>query len=144
MDLSETAMVENLNRRDGNNMGVLGEQPAQGGVVRSELTAVNLFRRLAPTHTADDNGPEEDNQEEDGHRPYYILITKEINTFMTVNTNRWLLCLEALILRINPGPEGLLPAEPAQQLIIGVLISAIMRTLRLLVGGGDPSMEPSV
>lgn len=141
MDLSVTAVVESLARSDGEAPGVPGKGPAQGAAVGAPLkaTAVNSFRPTAPADPeADDGGVE------GGHRPYYILTTKEVNAFVAADVNHWLLCLEALISRVDPGPEGLLPAEPAHQLVNEVLVSVITRTLHLLLSGNDPSMQPSV
>ena len=80
------------------------------------------FSRLGLDDTPDDDPHP--------HRPYYAFRTREINSYIGYDVNRWLIGLEALICRVDPGPGGLAPASAEQQMINGVMVTTIMRTLR--------------
>ncbi|KAI9851830.1 MAG: hypothetical protein M1824_002470 [Vezdaea acicularis] len=54
------------------------------------------------------------------------------------------MCLEALICQVNPGPVGLSPASAEQQMINGVMVSAIIRTLHSNLGQLEKSLQRSI
>ena len=87
-----------------------------------------------------------DESEADGtgrHMPYWVLATKEVNGFAAAELNRWLLCLEVLIERASVGHDGGLAASQEEQVINGVMVSALVRLLRMSTST-DPSLYPSM
>ena len=79
-----------------------------------------------------------------GHAPYWILPTKVVNGFLAGQMNRWMLCLEILSARAQASPEGILASSSEAQLIDGVLISAMLRLLRLSTGSFIASSQPGL
>jgi hypothetical protein len=77
------------------------------------------------------------------HLPFWVLPTKEVNAFAAAEMNRWLLCLEVLIGRVRAGEDGRPAASQEEQLINGVMVSAVVRVLRMSTGT-NPSMHPSM
>ncbi|KAI9851008.1 MAG: hypothetical protein M1824_002928 [Vezdaea acicularis] len=73
------------------------------------------------------------------HRPYYVFRTKDVNTYIGYDINRWLMCLEALICQVNPGPIGLSPASAEQQMINGVMLPS-----DLILWEGLPMFKPDI
>jgi hypothetical protein len=87
-----------------------------------------------------------DESEADGtgrHMPYWVLATKEVNGFAAAELNRWLLCLEVLIERASVGHDGGPAASQEEQVINGVMVSALVRLLRMSTST-DPSLYPSM
>jgi hypothetical protein len=87
-----------------------------------------------------------DESEADGtsrHMPYWVLATKEVNGFAAAELNRWLLCLEVLIERVSAGHDGRPAASQEEQVINGVMVSALVRLLRMSTST-DPSLHPSM
>ncbi|KAL8700359.1 MAG: hypothetical protein Q9224_001003 [Gallowayella concinna] len=78
------------------------------------------------------------------HRRFYILPTQEVAEFIAASINRWLLLIEAKASQSSRGPGHLLPATPSQQRIHGILIAAMLRTIRLTLGGLEPSAFPQL
>ncbi|KAI9827582.1 MAG: hypothetical protein M1832_004932 [Thelocarpon impressellum] len=75
-----------------------------------------------------------DGQDARGHLPYYVLPTRDVNCFVTANINRWLLCLEALTCQAQEGGPDLAAALQQWQMINGIMVSAVVRTLRASLG----------
>ncbi len=72
------------------------------------------------------------------HRPYFVLPTKEVNRYVAEDINRWLFCLEVLVMQADPSPSTSISESQEIQLQNGIMISAILRTLRLIMGGLEP------
>lgn len=81
--------------------------------------------------------------EEGKHMPYWVLPTKEVNAFAAAELNRWLLCLEVLIGRVSAGHDGRSAASQEEQLINGVMVSAVVRVLRMSTST-DYLLHPSM
>lgn len=112
--------------------------PGTGGLrarFRSISTAIDNL---------DDGRQGRDNISAATHRAYWILKTKDVNAFVAAQLNRWLLCLEVLIARGQSAPGGLEPSSREQQLIDGVLVSAMVRLLRLSTGGLNRRGSPAI
>ena len=78
------------------------------------------------------------------HRPYWILPTELINRFQLASLNRFVYALEAIMSQSVKGNNGLAVASPRQQEINGVMVSALLRTLRLCLGGSVPASRPEI
>ena len=78
-----------------------------------------------------------------GHTPYWVLPTNEVNAFAAAEINRWLFGLEVIIGRVSAGHNGRPAASQEEQLINGVMVSALVRVLRMSIGT-DPSSHPSM
>jgi len=125
------------------------------GVRQEYRITVELFRDLEnveqcaaerlPTQTAVGSQADGEVTSDDGgkHRPYWILPTKEVNAFAAAELNRWLLCLEVLLGRVSAGHDGRAAASQEEQLINGVMVSAMVRVLRMSTGT-DPSPHSSM
>src|SRR5882757_1998784 len=77
------------------------------------------------------------------HTPYWVLPTNEVNAFAAAEMNRWLFGLEVIIGRVSAGHDGRPAASQEEQLINGVMVSALVRVLRMSTGT-DPSSHPSM
>ena len=77
------------------------------------------------------------------HTPYWVLPTNEVNAFAAAEMNRWLFSLEVIIGRVSAGHDGRPAASQEEQLINGVMVSALVRVLRMSTGT-DPSSHPSM
>ena len=75
------------------------------------------------------------------HRPYWILPTKEANGFLFASLNHFIFALEGIMLRKGSGTEGLTVASAKQQEIIGVMVSALVRTLQLSLNDSNPARD---
>lgn len=78
------------------------------------------------------------------HRPYWILPTPEITAFAMAQTNRWLFLLEVLMSQVKQGSEGLMSIDHQNQIINGMTISVIMRTLRFSSESIEPKTHPEL
>jgi hypothetical protein len=78
-----------------------------------------------------------------GHMPYWVLPTNEVNAFAAAEINRWLFGLKVIIGRVSAGHDGRLAASQEEQLINGVMVSALVRVLRMSTST-DPSSHPSM
>ncbi|KAL8801117.1 MAG: hypothetical protein Q9182_004669 [Xanthomendoza sp. 2 TL-2023] len=76
------------------------------------------------------------------HRRFYILPTQEVAKFIAASINRWLLLIEATAALSRPGLHGLNPLNGEQQRTRGLVIAAMFRTLRLSLGGLEPTAFP--
>lgn len=68
------------------------------------------------------------------HRPYHVLSTAEVNRHVTMDLERWLLCLEVLMTQAERGGSGLRPVPHEQQMLNGVMAAAIFQTLQASLG----------
>lgn len=96
------------------------------GVRQEYRISMALLRRL----------PETVEQMTDGHRPYWVLPTRDVNGFIAAELNRWLLCLEALI------GETAVGVEQSMQLVNGTMVSVLVRVLHMHIGCDPPSHQP--
>ena len=80
----------------------------------------------------------------DGHRPFWMLSTEEVNNYLAKDVTRWLWILEVLISQVLPGLGDLSPVTQEQQMLNGALVSTVIRSLALTVGGGDPSRSSAL
>lgn len=71
------------------------------------------------------------------HQPFWILHTPDVLEFISAQTNRWLLPLEALIAESKPVPGQEAPNAELQHLYHGT-IAICLRTLRMIFGGQKP------
>ncbi len=78
-----------------------------------------------------------------GHTPYWVLPTDEVNAFAAAEMNRWLFGLEVIIGRVSAGHDGRPAASQEEQLVNGVMVSALVRVLRMSTGT-DASSHPSM
>ncbi|KAL8895783.1 MAG: hypothetical protein Q9192_003451 [Flavoplaca navasiana] len=106
---------------------------------------------LPPKFTSVNSGLEDDiSSNEDGrqitspHINFFILKTRDVNRYIAADTNRWILCLEALMARVEQGIDGLAPDEQAEQMVNGYMVSTVIRTLRLTINGSDPKRSPEL
>ena len=81
--------------------------------------------------------------EDSGHYPYYILETNQVNGFVALEAERWLLCLEALMSQATSG-IGLPPVSVERQLANGVMASAVLRTLQASLGAEEEERQFSL
>lgn len=72
------------------------------------------------------------------HRPYYVLPTAAVNRYVAADVNRWILLGEVLMEQAEPKVPLVEPVSPDEQMINGVLLSAVMRTFQLIFGGVTP------
>lgn len=77
------------------------------------------------------------------YTPYWVLPTNEVNVFVAVEINWWLFGLKVIIRRVSVGYNGRLAALQEEQLINGVMVSALVRVLRMSTGT-DPLLYPSM
>ncbi|KAJ9653125.1 hypothetical protein H2201_009177 [Coniosporium apollinis] len=119
--------------------GALGQSSNEDYGVRQEYRInIGLFKRME-----DVDVDEENNVEQQQHRPYWILSTREVNAFAAANISRWLLLLEVLIGRVDAGHDGRLAATREQQLVNGVMVSAVIQALQLITST-DPAICPKI
>jgi hypothetical protein len=69
------------------------------------------------------------------HRPYWRLLTRDVNDFVAAEVSRWLFAAEVLICRADAGYEGRAAASEGQQLMNGVMLAALLRTIRISTSG---------
>lgn len=91
----------------------------------------------------DMQGEPQERDRQKQHLPYYILPTREVIDFLSADINRWLFLLEVLISRADSSPGGPEPVEQEVQMINGVMVSALLRTLGLITAG-DPRLYSSI
>lgn len=78
------------------------------------------------------------------HYPYWVLSTAILNRYQANDLNRFALD-EVLMSHAHPDPKGRYPLVPHEEQVVNeVLLSGIMRTLRLMLGGIAPASIPSV
>ena len=76
------------------------------------------------------------------HQPFWILSTAEVNTFRVADANRFLLCLESIISAAEPkrgSKDSILVAEQQRN---ALMATALVRSLKLLLGCGNPKACP--
>jgi hypothetical protein len=113
---------------------ILSQSGSEDYGVRQEYRInINLFRQVI-----DASVNEENEVEQQQHRPYWILPTREVNGFAAADISRWLLLLEVLIRRVDTGHDGRLASTREQQLVNGVMVSALVQALQLSTGT-DPT-----
>jgi hypothetical protein len=78
------------------------------------------------------------------HLPYWVCFTGDVNRYLEMDVQRWLLCLEALLTQTEQGPSGLNPCSAEQQMVNGVMISAMLRTLQANLGAKRHLQERSL
>jgi len=71
------------------------------------------------------------------HLAYFVLPTSVVNDYVKADVNRYLLLIEALMLQVTSRPDS--PAvSQGQQLVNGIMLSALLRTIRLAYGNTNP------
>ena len=135
---TKAAQIAVYEHAKGRIAGVLSQDRRNFGVRQEYRCTLRLFSRLTldldpVVHNLWDSpsGAGE-------HRNFWVLPTRELNEFVALSTNRWLLFLEALASRSLKGPEGLHVAPEAEQNMSSVLVSALIRLLGLSSGGIEP------
>jgi hypothetical protein len=108
------------------------------GVRQEYRINIGLFRRIEGMDVNEENEIEQQQ-----HRPYWILPTREANAFAAADISRWLLLLEVLIGHVESGHDGRQAAMREQQLVNGVMVSAVIQALQLSAGT-DPTMHPKI
>ena len=78
------------------------------------------------------------------HRPFWVLLTQEVNYFMSSAINRWIFAIEALASRSVARSVPLPPVGYQEQCLNGVMISALVRTLQMIFGGAVPQTKPEL
>lgn len=103
---------------------------------------------LTDTDRSEDNHPANSliamNNPGNIHRNFWIFRTRDVNQYLAAECSRWLLLLEALITQVERGVGGLMPASPEMQMVNGVMVSTLVRTLRMTLSGCDPTASPSL
>ena len=87
------------------------------------------------THVNDGSPPHDPSAP---HLPYWILPTVEVLRFIAMTTNRWLLHLEVIIAKLEPGGGDLTAMTTEDEHTYGVVVMALLRTLVLSFRGQDP------
>jgi hypothetical protein len=105
-----------------------------------DIDAVELPASSAASSVADGQGAAGGAA---GHMPYWVLPTNEVNAFAAAEINRWLFGLEVIIGRVSAGHDGRPAASQEEQLINGVMVSALVRVLRMSTST-DASSHPSM
>ena len=82
--------------------------------------------------------------EEGRHRPYLVLWTRELNAYLAGDVNRWLLCLEALMSQTQSGPGATRPARDEDLMANGVMVEAMLQTLRYCIGSLALARNPAL
>ena len=113
------------------------------GVRQEYRQWLDLFRHTLGNGSEADRAERSDrltavNSECAGHRPYWVLLTADVNAFIASQINRWLLLLEVLMSQVETGIEGLPPVPQERQIINGAMISMVMQTMRLAFGDSPP------
>jgi hypothetical protein len=70
------------------------------------------------------------------HAPYWILPTRQVNDFVTANISRWAHCLETIITTADAAMNGSITTPQEEQLVNGVMVSALIRILCMVCGAG--------
>lgn len=78
------------------------------------------------------------------HCGYWILPTQEVNDFRIAECNRWLLCLEAIILSANPQPGTNRETDLATQDANSFMLTAMNRVVQLSLGCLNPLRMPEL
>ena len=78
------------------------------------------------------------------HRPYNVFFTGAVNNYLAADVDRWLLCIEVLLAQTEQGPAGLDPCSAEQQMVNGVMVSAMIRTLQANLGAKRHLQERSL
>ena len=76
------------------------------------------------------------------HAPYWILPTRQVNDFVTANISRWVHCLEAIITTADAAMNGSITTPQEEQLVNGVMVSALVRILCMVCGAGPAFYGP--
>ena len=127
------------------------EQPAKNFGVRQEVRIslevflkldfstwdIQASRPLMPHTGASPTMPTGQSGTNVAHQPFWILHTPDVLKFISAQTNRWLLPLEALIAESKPVPGQVAPNAELQHLYHGT-IAILLRTLRMTFGGQKP------
>lgn len=77
------------------------------------------------------------------HAPYWILPTRQVNAFVAAELSRWLHCLEAVITTADATMNGSVATPQDEQLVNGVMVSALVRMLCVSSGAG-PMFYPAL
>ena len=77
------------------------------------------------------------------HRPYTLVLTREIVAFISAFLNNQLLLFEALAAQPIP-VAGLPPASREEQRANGSMLYIAIDTIRLAIGGTEPAQHPSL
>ena len=110
------------------------------GVRQEYRINLDLFRSLEHEDVNEDGTPSAANS----HLPFWTLPTEEVNNYLARDVTRWLWILEVLISQAMPGLGDLSPVSQEQQMMNGALVSTVIRSLALTVGGGDPSQSSAL
>jgi len=111
----------------------------------SQLVCSEKWRRRnhLTSSSAANNESSAGGVENHSHNRFWVLNTRDINAFIAAQLNRWLLCLEVLIGRVKAGEDGRPAASQEEQLINGVMVSAVVRMLRMCFST-NLSLHPSM
>lgn len=110
------------------------------GVRQEYRINLDLFRALEH-----DNGNEASSHSaSDGHAPFWTLPTEEVNNYLARDVTRWLWILEVLISQAMQGLGDLSPVSQEQQMMNGALVTTVIRSLALTVGGGNASQSSAL
>jgi hypothetical protein len=110
---------------------------------KGDVDTVELPTLLAASSVADGQGAASGVGGAGGHMPYWVLFTNEVNAFAAVKINRWLFSLKVIIGRVSAGHDGRLAASQEEQLINSIMVSALVRVLRISTST-DPSPHLSM
>lgn len=107
---------------------------------RESRLTLQLLRKIPADYMSDDQLAAETN--ETSHKPFFILPTADINAFRAADANRFILCLEKVIPTSTPGIADETPVVVQQR--NSLMSTAMARTLKLSLGGGNPYRQPSL
>lgn len=78
------------------------------------------------------------------HFPYWVVPTSSAGQFFASQLNRFLYLAEVLAAFTQPGFHGLPRASPSEQACNGVMMSAMIRSMKLSFGGLCPEQLPEL
>ncbi|KAF1980632.1 hypothetical protein K402DRAFT_17639, partial [Aulographum hederae CBS 113979] len=114
---------------------------AHFGIRQEYRVSHSLFMQLEEPEPPEDQTKPNTNNE--AHRLYWQVSTRDASVFIANQVNRFLLAAEVLICRAAAGHRGREQASDQQQFINSVMLSACLRTIRLVISG-DVASYPSL